>query len=116
MKSSLRPVLALPLALSLGLALPGCVAGPRISPILAAVTCGPLVPESLRRDVPGADLPADDTAGAWVSFGDAQTGRLDVANANKTAVVQIVDACDAQQEKLLEALKPRPWWSRFTPG
>jgi hypothetical protein len=78
--------------------------------ILAAVQCGPLVPESLRRDVPGADLPADDTAGSWVAFSDAQTGRLDVANSNKRAVVEIVDACDRQQAAIRQALKPKPWW------
>ena len=78
--------------------------------------CGPLVPDSLRRDVPGADLPADDTAGAWVAFGDAQTGRLDVANANKRAVVEIVDACDRQQTAIREALKPESFWSRLWPG
>lgn len=72
--------------------------------------CGPLVPESLRRDVPGAALPSDGSAGAWVAFADAQTGRLDVANTNKRAVVEIVDACDRQQAAIREALKPRPWW------
>lgn len=84
--------------------------------ILAAVQCGALVPESLRRDVPGADLPTNDTAGEWVAFGDAQTGRLDQANANRAAVVEIVDACDLQQQRIVKALEPRPWWRKLWPG
>lgn len=116
MKSSLRRVLLTLSATSLTLGSAACVSGPRMSTVLAAVQCGPLVPDSLRRDVPGADLPADDTAGAWVAFADAQTGRLDVANANKRAVVEIVDACDRQQENIREALKPEPWFKRLWPG
>ncbi|CAN5177122.1 hypothetical protein BH09PSE1_BH09PSE1_23470 [soil metagenome] len=113
LKSSLRRVLMCASALSLMLACGACASGSRMPTILAAVQCGPLIPESLRRDVPGADLPADDSAGAWVAFGDAQTGRLDVANANKLAVVQIVDACDRQQAAIREALKPKAWWRIF---
>jgi len=116
LKSSLRPALALLSALSLMPVLSACAGGLRTTTILAAVSCGPLVPESLRRDVPGADLPTDDTAGAWVAFADAQTGRLDIANANKTAVVEIVDACDRQQEAIRKALEPRPWWTKLWPG
>lgn len=110
LKSSLRPALGRLSALCLMLVCGLSACATPTAPILAAVQCGPLVPESLRRDVPGADLPADDTAGAWVAFGDAQTGRLDVANSNKLAVVQIVDACDRQQAAIREALKPRKWW------
>jgi hypothetical protein len=116
LKSSPRPALTLLSVLLMPLVAGGCVAGPRISTVLSAVRCGPLVPESLRRDVPGTDLPADDTVGAWVAFGDAQTGRLDTANANKAAVVEIVDACDRQAEAIREALKPRPWYRRLLPG
>ena len=112
-KSSLRPALGLLSAACLMLACGACAGGPRTTTILAAVQCGPLVPDSLRRDVPGADLPADDTAGAWVAFSDAQTGRLDIANANKRAVVEIVDACDAQQTAIRTALTPKPWWKRL---
>lgn len=114
LKSSPRPALGPLLALSAMLACGACASAPPIAPILAAVQCR--VPESLRQDVPPAPLPADDTAGAWVAFGDAQTGRLDVANANKAAVVEIVDGCNSEQAALLEALKPKPWWARLRPG
>lgn len=109
-KSSPRPALGLLSALSLIAAFALSACAKPMPAILAATPCGPLIPESLRRDVPGADLPADDTAGAWVAFADAQTGRLDVANINKAAVVEIVTACDAQQAAIRDALKPRPWW------
>lgn len=114
LKSSPRPALRYLLAASTMLACGACAGAPPISPILAAVQCR--VPESLRRDVTPAPLPADDTAGAWVAFGDAQTGRLDVANANKAAVVEIIDGCNTEQTALLEALKPKPWFKRLWPG
>lgn len=116
MKSSPRPALTLLLASSLMLVSGACAGGPRTTNILAALQCGPLVPESLRRDVPGADLPADDTAGAWVAFGDAQTGKLDTANANKAAVVGIIDACDRQHEAIRKELTPESWLARLWPG
>lgn len=50
---------------------------------------------------------------AWVAFAEAQTGRLEVANANRNAVVQIVDACGRQQAAIREALKPKPRWRRL---
>jgi hypothetical protein len=80
------------------------------------VRCGALVPESLRRAVPAPALPEGGTVGDWVTYADAATGRLDEANANKTAVVEILDACDAQHEALREALEPESWWSRLWPG
>jgi hypothetical protein len=116
MKSSLRRVLTLTSALSLALVASACAGGPRTTTILAAVRCGQLVPDSLRADVRGAELPEGDTAGEWVAFADAQTGKLDQANANKTAVVEIVDACDRQHEAIREALEPESFWSRIWPG
>lgn len=116
MTSSLRRALTPMLALSLMLACAACAGGPRTTTILAALDCGSLIGAELRRDVAGADLPVDGTVGAWVAFGDAQTGRLDQANGNTRAVVQTVEACDRQQAAVRKALEPESFWSRLWPG
>lgn len=96
LKSSPRPAppllsvlsLALALALALTLACASCASAPPM----------PMICRSVR---------------AWVAFAEAQTGRLEVANANRNAVVQIVDACGRQQAAIREALKPKPRWRRL---
>lgn len=65
-----------------------------------ALNCGALIGPTLRTDVAGADLPADNTVGGWVAFGDAQTGKLEDANGRRAAVVEIVDNCQAEQTRL----------------
>lgn len=62
--------------------------------------------------VPGAPLPADDSAGAWVAFGDAQTGQLEKANDRSAAKDKIVEACEKRDAAIKAALKPKHWWSR----
>jgi hypothetical protein len=66
----------------------------------AALNCAALIGPTLRADVPPADLPAGNTVGDWVAFGDAQTGKLDDANGRRAAVVEIADRCQAEQERL----------------
>ena len=66
----------------------------------AALNCAALIGPTLRADVEGADLPAGNTVGEWVAFGDAQTGRLDDANGRRRAVVEVVDQCQAEQARL----------------
>lgn len=66
----------------------------------AALDCGALIGPTLRADVSGADLPVGNTVGDWVAFGDAQTGKLDDANGRRSAVVEIVDRCQAEQARL----------------
>lgn len=72
---------------------------------IAGLDCAALIGPSLREDVEHAPLPTDNTVGEWVAFADAQTGRLVDANGRRRAVVEIVDACQAQQARL-----QRPWW------
>ncbi len=66
----------------------------------AALNCGALIGPTLRTDVVGADLPAGNTVGEWVAFGDAQTGKLEDANGRRAAVVEIVDRCQAEHARL----------------
>lgn len=117
MKSAMRLAPMLLLAGSLTLACAACAGGPRTTTVLAALDCGSLIGPELRRPVAAADLPpAQASVGDWVAFGDAQTGKLDQANANTGAVVGIVDACDRQQAAVRKALEPPPWYRRLIPG
>lgn len=66
----------------------------------AALNCGALIGPTLRADVAPADLPVENTVGAWVAGFDAQTGKLEDANGRRAAVVEIVDNCQAEQARL----------------
>lgn len=65
------------------------------------------MPQSLKAPTPGAPLPADDTAGAWVAFANQQTGQLGTANAGKAAIVEIVEMCEARDAETVKALTKR---------
>lgn len=69
------------------------------------------MPQVLRRPTPGAPLPAEPTVGAWVVFGDAQTGQLDKANVNGAASMAIVEACEARDRAADKKITKRPWWA-----
>lgn len=115
MKSSPHLTRNLTLGLLATLALPGCVAGPRTVTIPVALNCASRIPPQVRADVPGAPLPADNSVGEWVAFGDAQTGKLESANDRKNTALWIMDQCEGEQKAAAEKLKPRPWWQLFGP-
>jgi hypothetical protein len=77
------------------LLLTGC-AGPTV--VSTPNSCATLIPQSWRAGIAGAQLPADDTVGSWVAFGDAQTGRLDLANGRTRDVMDIQAACEARDK------------------
>lgn len=81
-----------------------CVGGCQTTRV-AGIDCAALIGPTLRADVDSAPFPQDNTVGEWVAFADAQTGRLIDANGRRRAVVETVDACQAQQDRL-----ERPWW------
>jgi hypothetical protein len=78
-----------------------------------ASDCSTLVPKSLVAPTPGAPLPSDPSAGAWVVFGDAQTGQLDKANIDKQAQFDIVQACEKRDREAAQKVTKRPWWAVF---
>jgi hypothetical protein len=41
-------------------------------------------------------MPQEATLGSWMSFGIAQTGQLDKANADRAAAIEIVERCEAR--------------------
>lgn len=57
--------------------------------------------------MPPAPLPAGETAGDWVAFGDAQTGQLDKANERTTAAIGIVERCEARDREAITRAKRR---------
>lgn len=59
--------------------------------------------------VPGADLPAGNSVGDWVAFGDAQTAQLDKANDRYVAGVGIVQRCE-DRDALAIARSRKSWW------
>jgi hypothetical protein len=94
--------------LSLTLPVAGCASAPVYAAPQSA--CSSLVPKSLRDDVASVLLPpVTATAGdIWIAL-DGQTGRLDVANSNKTAAIQIVEGCEKRDAAAVRHLTRR-WW------
>ena len=94
---SSTPVLTL-----LAAGLSACASLSGVSP--SASNCSGLVPSEWRSGVPSADLPAGQTVGDWVAFGDAQTGQLDKANDRTKSTLSIVEKCEGL------FATPKPWW------
>lgn len=67
-----------------------------IETTLHAPTCFTQMVEAsgLEKPTPHAPLPSEPTAGAWVTYGNSEGGQLDIANADKAAVVGIGKTCD----------------------
>jgi len=116
---------------SLTLSTTGCVSSP---PIIASDTgCSAIVPASLRKPVEGAPAPAPVKVGRdplefelsdfeqldrqievltnalrdTAKFGVAQTGQLIKSNTEKTAVIAIIEGCEARDRAAIEAAKPK---------
>lgn len=114
MTSFPRPMRPLAPALLATLACAACAGGPSTVTIPVALDCGGRIPPQLRAEVGGAAPPADNSVGEWVAFGDAQTGRLEVANERKATVLWILDACETEEKKAAARLsRPAPWWRRL---
>jgi len=62
----------------------------------------------MKAPTPPAPLPTGETVGEWIQFGDAQTGQLDKANADKLGY-QVIERCEARDRDLIERVR-RPWW------
>lgn len=111
MRSAKPGALMRPLILSLTmLAVAACAGGPRIVAAPNA-PCSSLVPDSLRADVEPVDMPSRvaPAGEVWTAL-DGQTGRLDVANGNKRAGLEIVEKCEARDAAALNRLT-RPWYA-----
>lgn len=78
----------------------GACAGPTI--ISTPNSCVTLIPTDWRAGVPGAPLPNNDTVGEWISFGDAQTGKLDQANGRTKDAIEIVEKCELRDKQAVK--------------
>lgn len=71
----------------------------------ASINCAALIGPSLREKTPPADLPADNSIGELAAFADRQTGQFEKSEIKRQAVVDTVDACEAERLRLT-----RRWW------
>ncbi len=55
----------------------------------------------------GAALPDGSTVGDWIAFGDAQTGRLDVANGRQADTLGIISRCEERDREAVKKSRPR---------
>lgn len=94
------------------LALPACVGGPPIVTASAA-GCSKLLPTEWKAGVAGAELPAGNTVGDWISFADAQTGKLDQANERTKAAIGIVERCEARDAEAVKRATRRRFLGVF---
>lgn len=108
-----RRLQSLPMLMLLGVGLSACTRS--IVMIPDAPQCLSYVPEQLWAKTPGASLPADSSAGAWVTFGNSQTGQLEEANAKPPSIRHIVGRCEELHAKALAKAEreSRPWWRRI---
>ena len=65
----------------------------------SAAGCAALLPAEWRDGVAPAELPDGETVGAWIAFADAQTGRLDMANARTRDAIGIVERCEVRDRE-----------------
>jgi hypothetical protein len=72
----------------------GCAAKPVV--VTSPSSCSSLLPSDWKAGVAGAPLPEGDTVGDWISFADAQTGKLDMANGRTRDAIGIVERCEAR--------------------
>ena len=106
---------SLSILLPLALALTGCAGAPPIVTPSAA-SCAALLPAEWRAGVAGAELPPDKaSAGDWIAFGDAQTGKLDQANGRTEDAIGIVERCEARDQAAVRKAK-RGWLRRLFGG
>ncbi len=91
------------------LLLAGC-AGPTV--LSTPNSCASLVPSAWNAGVAPPPLPNDDTVGAWVEFGDAAVGKLDVANGRYRDAREIQDKCEAR-DRLAVKEATRGWLARL---
>ena len=57
--------------------------------------------------MPGAPLPAGETVGDWIAFGDAQTGQLDKANGRTIDALAIIGRCESRDATAVKRARPR---------
>ena len=94
---------------SLPLAGAGCVGTPRQVVILPA--CADLVPDRWKEGVKAPPIySTEPTISDVMIYADAATARIDMANDRTSDTMSIIEACEKQNAKSAEKLRPKPWW------
>ena len=79
----------------------------------SAADCAGLLPASWKSGVAGAELPPEAaSAGDWIAFADAQTGKLDQANGRTADAIAIVERCEAREREAIKRAR-RGWLARL---
>lgn len=73
----------------------------------SAAGCSSLIPGSWREGVAPVPLPAGDSVGEWLSFGEAQTGKLEVANGRTKDTIALVERCEARDAAAAKKARPK---------
>lgn len=105
--SRARRMLSALTCMTLAFALSACAGRMQMIPV--ALDCAGLIPERWSEPVPAPDLPETATVGAWVAFGDAAVGRLEIANDRTAGAIEIARQCQAAQAGAVREIE-RPWW------
>jgi len=79
----------------------------------SAAGCSKLLPPDWADGVAAPELPAGDTVGDWIAFGDALTGRLDQANDRTRAAIGIVERCEARDAEAVRKATRRRFLGIF---
>ncbi len=90
--------------------LAGCMGKPTV--LSTPNSCVTLIPETWRGGVPGVVLPANDTIGEWIVFGEGQTGKLEQANGRTRDVIEIVERCEKRDSEAVRKAT-RGWLGRL---
>lgn len=91
------------------LAVTGCVSN---SVFATKSDCSQLVPKDWRAGVENAAAPqeAEDDLGrlkAWINFGVAQTGQLEIANSRTDDAIGIIERCEKRDREAIDRAKPK---------
>lgn len=94
------PVILVPLLL-----MTGCISSPPI--ISTAGDCTELLPSEWLEGVESAPYPDEQTVGAALKFGDAQTGQLDKANDHYSAAIGICHRFNQRNAAAVKRSRPK---------
>lgn len=100
-----------PLVAAIALSLSACAGAPVVT--TTPSSCAVLLPPEWKEGVAGAPLPAGDEIADWIVFGDAQTGRLDIANDHTKSAIGIIERCEARDKQAVERATKRRFLGIF---
>ncbi len=97
-------------SLSLLLIVTACAGKPVV--IASASGCSSLIPTSWEQGVAPPELPADDSVGTWIAFGDAAVGKLDQANSRTRDAIEVQRRCEKRDAEAIRQ-GSKGFWGRL---